>query len=604
MVTSKDAQTGTARTLSRHAQVEGVHGEISHELDPMIATGRFHLWFHGDFEQVREFPIHDLLEHPDGIQFDGLGEDGRTIRISHRYESSEGTPFRDVRTIWMDPERGFLPLRMHQRWDYDLPSGKPFYSDTKTEVMKIAEVEGVWFPTHITLIATGRPSVEKKYATVDETTVGTIKLGTLTDEDLLVHLQKTSRSAIGARRSVPRVQICPRPPPARRSGRARTATTAPQEGEPGLRPERQSSRLLRQICSVFSRNCRPVRPQPFIRIAIPSPSSGAKAIFATELRDSPRYGLGFQFASSRTPGGEPSCQNDPSRGVLLPRMSILMRLVLVSLAIGCSTSTEPTETVSRVGRVASFDGLEIAYTERGVGPRTLVFVHGWTCDRSDWDEQIEAFGDEGHVVAIDMAGHGASGGGRSQWDLATLARDVTSVVTALELEDVVLVGHSLGGPVTLLAAAAMPERTSLVVGIDTLHDCANPPEPGSMQGLVDGLEADFEGAMASFIESLSGSELSPERMARMQQRAVRMDPAHALPLLRDYVSYDSRAALRACGAPVHVINTRAYATNVEASRTLAPSFEATYIESTGHWPMLDRAAEVNRVLAELLAHPR
>jgi hypothetical protein len=64
--------------------------------------------------------------------------------------------------------------------------------------------------------------------------------------------------------------------------------------------------------------------------------------------------------------------------------------------------------------VPSSDGIPITYEVRGKGSPTLVFVHGWSCDRTYWKGQIEPFSKIYQVVAIDLAGHGESGKGRKK----------------------------------------------------------------------------------------------------------------------------------------------------------------------------------------------
>jgi pimeloyl-ACP methyl ester carboxylesterase len=64
------------------------------------------------------------------------------------------------------------------------------------------------------------------------------------------------------------------------------------------------------------------------------------------------------------------------------------------------------------------------------------------------------------VVTVDLAGHGESDSGRQDWSIAAFGSDVATVVDQLALEDVVPVGHSMGGDVILEAAGRLPGRVS------------------------------------------------------------------------------------------------------------------------------------------------
>ena len=62
----------------------------------------------------------------------------------------------------------------------------------------------------------------------------------------------------------------------------------------------------------------------------------------------------------------------------------------------------------------SSDGVDIHYEVHGEGEPTLVFIHGWSCDRSYWQAQVEYFAKQYQVITIDLAGHGESGTNRSE----------------------------------------------------------------------------------------------------------------------------------------------------------------------------------------------
>jgi pimeloyl-ACP methyl ester carboxylesterase len=97
--------------------------------------------------------------------------------------------------------------------------------------------------------------------------------------------------------------------------------------------------------------------------------------------------------------------------------------------------------------VLSTDGTRIAYELIGAGRPALVLVHGWSCDRTYWNAQLESLSRDFTVVTVDLAGHGESECGREAWSIAAFGYDVALVVALNGLEDVVLVGHSMGGDV-------------------------------------------------------------------------------------------------------------------------------------------------------------
>ena len=122
--------------------------------------------------------------------------------------------------------------------------------------------------------------------------------------------------------------------------------------------------------------------------------------------------------------------------------------------------------LATAGHAAAVDGVDVYSLSEGQGP-AIVLVHGWTCDTSAWTDQIEAFSDGYQVVALDLPGHGQSGAPadeRFTVDLYTGA--IEAVITELDLDRVVLIGHSMGVPVIAHYAARYPDRVMAMVAVD------------------------------------------------------------------------------------------------------------------------------------------
>ena len=124
------------------------------------------------------------------------------------------------------------------------------------------------------------------------------------------------------------------------------------------------------------------------------------------------------------------------------------------------------------------NGVELAYFEwgrehRGVGP-TLLLAHATGFHARCWDPVIRRLGDR-HVIALDQRGHGRSQKTEiTHWEV--FGRDLAELVRALDLRDLVGVGHSMGAHASVDAAAALPERYRRLVLIDPV--IASPDQYG------------------------------------------------------------------------------------------------------------------------------
>lgn len=116
--------------------------------------------------------------------------------------------------------------------------------------------------------------------------------------------------------------------------------------------------------------------------------------------------------------------------------------------------------------IATSDGTSIFYKDWGPKEaQPVMFHHGWPLSADDWDGQMLFFLSEGYrVVAHDRRGHGRSDQTDTGNEMDTYAADVAAVVTALDLHDVVHIGHSTGGgEVARYVAQAEPGRVAKAV---------------------------------------------------------------------------------------------------------------------------------------------
>lgn len=114
-------------------------------------------------------------------------------------------------------------------------------------------------------------------------------------------------------------------------------------------------------------------------------------------------------------------------------------------------------------------GIEMELEDAGSGARPFVLVHGFTGSRDDFREHVPVLARQGRTIALDQRGHGGtSNTGRVEdYTLDTLVADLLGAFDALGIERADLLGHSLGGMVTLRFALEHPQRVASLVLMDT-----------------------------------------------------------------------------------------------------------------------------------------
>jgi pimeloyl-ACP methyl ester carboxylesterase len=249
----------------------------------------------------------------------------------------------------------------------------------------------------------------------------------------------------------------------------------------------------------------------------------------------------------------------------------------------------------------SFDGVPIHYDVAGLGSPALVFIHGWSCDRSYWERQMEAFQSNHLVVALDLAGHGDSGHERAVWSMEAFGKDVASVVEKLDLNEVVLIGHSMGGSVMLEAGRILTERVVALIAVDTFFDVETILSQEQTEQFLQPFRLDFRTTTRNYV---TGFMFTPSTDASLKE-AIATDmslapPEVATESLAHLVRYDTPSALQETDVPIHCINSDKYTTRVATARQYAPSFDVSVLPGASHFLMMENPEAFNRLLGQAI----
>ena len=247
----------------------------------------------------------------------------------------------------------------------------------------------------------------------------------------------------------------------------------------------------------------------------------------------------------------------------------------------------------------------VTVTGRSDGP-TVVFAHGFGCDKAMWRLVAPAFEATHRVVLFDHVG--AGGSDTRAYDpvrhgrLEGYARDVVEVVEALHVPPVVFVGHSVSAMVGALAAAERPELFDRLVLV-----CPSPryvDDEGYRGGLtqeevdelLDTMDGNYLGWSQHVAPVIMGVPDRPELGEELASSFCRSDPAIARRFARTTFLSDNRADLPRVTTPALVLQSREDAiAPPEVGRYVAdalPLGELAVLDATGHCPNLSAPDQV------------
>ena len=248
---------------------------------------------------------------------------------------------------------------------------------------------------------------------------------------------------------------------------------------------------------------------------------------------------------------------------------------------------------------AAVDGLKIHSSRAGKGPKTVILVHGWTCDETTWSEQVPVLAKHYRVVTLDLPGHGKSDSpadGKLSMDL--FARAVEAVRAEAKAEHVVLVGHSMGTPVIVQYTRLYPQHVAALVLVDGLVTFGpdGPPKLDAEQFMGEEGRKNRE-KMVTGMFSASTTPETRERISRMMLATSESTTIAAMAAMFDpQIWKDDVLSIPILG----VYREKSRLGNRAYMKEHFPKMEYHEISGSGHFLMLEKPEEFNRLLIEFL----
>jgi sigma-B regulation protein RsbQ len=253
----------------------------------------------------------------------------------------------------------------------------------------------------------------------------------------------------------------------------------------------------------------------------------------------------------------------------------------------------------------------------GRGTQPMLFAHGFGCDQNMWRFVTPAFEDAYRIVLFDYVGAGRSD--LAAFDearyatLAGYADDVLDVCHALDLTDVIFVGHSVSSMVGVLAANREPERFARLVLIGPSPRYVNDEgyvggfERSDIDGLLETMDKNYIGWANYLAPAIMGNEDRPELGAELTESFCSTDPVLARRFAETTFLSDNRADLSALRVPTLILQCSEdiiapLAVGEYVHRAL-PASTLRVMRATGHCPHMSAPDETIALMKEYLATP-
>jgi sigma-B regulation protein RsbQ len=252
----------------------------------------------------------------------------------------------------------------------------------------------------------------------------------------------------------------------------------------------------------------------------------------------------------------------------------------------------------------------------GRGTQPMLFAHGFGCDQNMWRFITPAFADDYRIVLFDYVGSGKSDLAAYDADryasLDGYAQDVLDVCHALDLRDVVFVGHSVSSIVGILAANREPDRFAnlILIGpspryLNDAPDYVGGFERSDIEGLLETMDKNYIGWANYLAPVIMKNPDRPELGAELTESFCSTDPVIARRFAEATFYSDNRVDLARLQVPSLVLQCSddiiAPTAVGEYMHRETPGSTYRLMKATGHCPHMSAPEETIALIQEYLA---
>ncbi|HZH34126.1 MAG TPA: alpha/beta hydrolase [Pyrinomonadaceae bacterium] len=251
----------------------------------------------------------------------------------------------------------------------------------------------------------------------------------------------------------------------------------------------------------------------------------------------------------------------------------------------------------------------------GKGGQPLMFAHGFGCDQNMWRFVTPAFEEDYKIILFDYVGSGKSDAGAFKLeryaDLNGYARDVLEICEALDLKDVIFVGHSVSSMIGVLASIERPELfKNLILVVPSPCYINHPPdytggfERADIEGLLDMMDKNYLGWASFLAPVIMKNPDNPELVGELEASFCSTDPRFARRFAETTFYSDNRADLPKVKTPSLIIQVKddsvAPVSVGEFMHRNLPDSTLHLMDATGHCPHMSHPGETIEIIRDYL----
>ena len=284
---------------------------------------------------------------------------------------------------------------------------------------------------------------------------------------------------------------------------------------------------------------------------------------------------------------------------------IFLIIICVAAFASCENSSGRSENFLNYDPT-HYQRVSLNYEISGESDTCLVFIHGWNLNMRYWDAQVQMLRNRYRILNLDLAGHGNSGKDRETWSVESFAKDIIGLLEKESLQNVILIAHSMGGDIALQVRELAPNRIIGIIGVDNFKDVAfrmTDDQFDSFTEYLNRFKRNYEEMSDEFAREhiRSRDRLVINRIVKDYKSA---DPKIALEVFKFLIPKheEEKDLLRQLPFKLHLILSDYIPADEKSLRQYAGGgYDITWIQGSGHFPMVEQPEQFNAALTAVLA---
>ncbi|GAA4460198.1 alpha/beta hydrolase [Nemorincola caseinilytica] len=246
--------------------------------------------------------------------------------------------------------------------------------------------------------------------------------------------------------------------------------------------------------------------------------------------------------------------------------------------------------------------------------RTIIFAHGFGTDQNAWKEVSTAFANDHRMVLYDNVGAGKAqpeAFSPNRYDsLHSYADDLVEICAALDVKDAIMVGHSVSGMISLLAAIKQPDLFSEMILVGASPRYLNDDgyvggfDQPSLNGLYDAMANNYYAWVSGFAPAAMANPDRPELAMGFAETLSAIRPDIAQSVARVIFQSDHRADLHKLNKRTLLLQTKHdIAVPMQVAEYLARNIGNStmhVVDAEGHFPHISAAKEIIREIRNFI----